>query len=361
MDTTKTIIIFFFFFFLFSNSPLITISALDFCSNSFCSRKEPAIRFPFRLKNLQPAPCGYPGFNLFCNTFNQTLIDLPNSGKFSVQAIDYARQNILLNDPENCLPKRLLELNLFGSPFKGFFLQDFMFFNCTFDYRNYKFNPIGCLSGENYTVFASSSQRTISFLKSRCNLMAKVAVPVQWNYFEPVMTSDLSDNIRLKWGSPRCGQCESRGGRCGFRNGSNGTQIECTNAAHRGIPAFLFLLGFLCFLCSRVRNYCWRPHRVMEFSTVVAPQPTTVVCGLDNPTIESYPKTILGESCRLPKPDDNICSICLCEYMPKETLRSIPECHHCFHSECIDQWLRLNSSCPVCRNSPGSSPFSPEL
>ncbi|KAK6121826.1 hypothetical protein DH2020_044439 [Rehmannia glutinosa] len=371
MDTNKPIPFLLFIIF-FINHLFKPISSSEICSNSFCRRTEPIIRFPFRLQDHQPNSCGYPGFDLLCDAFNQTLIDLPNSGEFAVQSIDYAAQNIWLNDPDNCLPKRLLNLNLSGSPFDGFFFQDFTLFNCTFDYRKYRFDPIACLSGENFTVFASSSERAIRFLASRCSLVATVAVPVQWSFFQPVLTSDLSGDIRLAWGSPSCRRCESRGGQCGFRS-VNSTVIECRNVRNRlprtaryaiivgaGLPALLCLVGFFCLICSRIINrHRRRHHPIMEFSVVVAPQPTTTtISGLDGPTIESYPKTILGESRRLPKPDDNVCSICLSEYLPKETLRSIPECQHCFHAECIDEWLRLNGSCPVCRNSPKNSPLT---
>ncbi|KAG8390403.1 hypothetical protein BUALT_Bualt01G0079700 [Buddleja alternifolia] len=317
---------------------------------------------------MQPSSCGYPGFDLFCDAFNQTLIDLPNSGRFTVQSIDYATQNIWLNDPDHCLPRRLLQLNFSDSPFNGLFNQDFTLFNCSsFDYTGYKYDPIGCMSGENYTVVASSAETAIRFLASRCSLIATVAVPVQWQFFAPVMTSDLADDMRLGWNSPRCGRCESRERRCGLRI-ANSTEIECINVDRHvlprparyaiiigvGLPAFLFLIGFLYFLWSRVQSYRRRGHPMMELSMVVAPRSTTI-SGLDEPTIDSYPKTILGESFRLPKPENNVCSICLSEYKPKETLRSIPDCQHCFHAECIDEWLRLNPLCPVCRNPPKSS------
>lgn len=90
--------------------------------------------------------------------------------------------------------------------------------------------------------------------------------------------------------------------------------------------------------------------------SAVLPQPPTavVVTGLDESTIESYQKVVLGESRRLPGLNDTTCAICLCDYITKETIRCIPECKHCFHAECIDEWLRLNATCPVCRNDPSS-------
>ncbi|KAE8732273.1 RING-H2 finger protein ATL20 [Hibiscus syriacus] len=94
----------------------------------------------------------------------------------------------------------------------------------------------------------------------------------------------------------------------------------------------------------------------IEFSASISPSPDILITGLDGLTIDSYPKTKLGESGRLPKPIDNICPICLSEYQPKETLRTIPDCNHYFHAHCIDKWLKMNASCPLCRNSPcGSS------
>lgn len=84
-------------------------------------------------------------------------------------------------------------------------------------------------------------------------------------------------------------------------------------------------------------------------------EPAVVLMGLDETTIESYEKLVLGESRRLPGPNDITCPICLSEYCSKETLRCIPDCKHCFHAECIDEWLRLNGTCPVCRNNPSPS------
>ncbi|CAN1237448.1 RING-H2 finger protein ATL68 [Linum grandiflorum] len=56
-----------------------------------------------------------------------------------------------------------------------------------------------------------------------------------------------------------------------------------------------------------------------------------------------------------------MCSICLCEYKDLEMMRMMPECRHFFHLTCLDAWLKLNGSCPVCRNSPLPTPLSTPL
>ncbi|XVF53412.1 hypothetical protein PTKIN_Ptkin05aG0097700 [Pterospermum kingtungense] len=354
-----------FFIFFVIRCSLRTTTSTTPCIETVCQSTEPVIRFPFQIEGRQPKSCGYRGFDLTCDSnSSQTFLHLPYSGKFSVQGIDYAAQDIWINDPDNCLPRRILLLNLSGSPFTGVYYQDFTFFNCSSDYLKYGLNPIACLSGDNYTVFATSSTRVVYDLSLSCQRVATVAVPVQWPFYEHIFSSDLSGNLWLMWNKPKCGKCESRGGKCGIKANSTG-EIVCSNVPRGGIPrgaryaitvgagvpTLLCVSGLLCFLCGRIKSFAVRRHPIPELNPTVAPLPN-IVGGLDGPTIESYPKIMLGESRRLPKPDDNTCSICLSEYMPKETLKTIPQCHHCFHSDCIDEWLRLNGTCPICRNSP---------
>ncbi|GFY84090.1 RING/U-box superfamily protein [Actinidia rufa] len=367
MATQNTITLFLFFSSIISYS-FTVVTSTQTCPNAACRRGDPIIRFPFRLENLQTKSCGYPGFTLSCDKEKQTVINLPGSGSFTLQGIDYGTQEIWINDPNACLPARLLSLNLTGSLFTGVYYQDFTFFNCSSDYTKYQLNPIACLSGSSNTVFATSASPVINFLSSRCTSIAKIAVPMELPFFEQVLSSDLSSDLRLTWAVPGCGRCESRGGRCGFKNNSS-LEIVCTNAPRHGlprsaryaitigagVPTLLFAVGLLCFICGRVKAFGGRRDPLSELSSTVAPQPT-LIAGLDRPTIESYPKVVLGESRRLPKPDYNTCPICLSEYRPKETLRSIPECQHCFHADCIDEWLRRNATCPVCRNSPNGTP-----
>lgn len=46
------------------------------------------------------------------------------------------------------------------------------------------------------------------------------------------------------------------------------------------------------------------------------------------------------------------CSVCLGEYKKGDVLRLLPDCGHKFHVGCVDPWLRIKGSCPVCRMSP---------
>ena len=77
-----------------------------------------------------------------------------------------------------------------------------------------------------------------------------------------------------------------------------------------GIPGLLVLSGIIHYIYGKIFD---RLHRSStdDLSTSTALQSANVVVGLDAPTIESYPKTLLGESRRLPRANDNTCSICI--------------------------------------------------
>ena len=52
--------------------------------------------------------------------------------------------------------------------------------------------------------------------------------------------------------------------------------------------------------------------------------------------------------------DDNTCAICLCEMTEDESIYTIPECNHKFHTNCALQWYRQTNqtNCPLCRSNP---------
>ncbi|KAL2316627.1 hypothetical protein Fmac_030503 [Flemingia macrophylla] len=46
--------------------------------------------------------------------------------------------------------------------------------------------------------------------------------------------------------------------------------------------------------------------------------------------------------------EDQECCICLAKYKDKEEVRQLP-CSHTFHLKCVDQWLKITSCCPLCK------------
>ncbi|XP_050211645.1 putative RING-H2 finger protein ATL71 [Mercurialis annua] len=55
------------------------------------------------------------------------------------------------------------------------------------------------------------------------------------------------------------------------------------------------------------------------------------------------------------------CSICLGDYKDNDMLRLLPKCSHLFHFKCLDSWLRLHPTCPICRNSSFFSSLAEEI
>ncbi|KAL4154973.1 hypothetical protein PRNP1_007087 [Phytophthora ramorum] len=48
--------------------------------------------------------------------------------------------------------------------------------------------------------------------------------------------------------------------------------------------------------------------------------------------------------------NEDVCPICLIEFEDGEDVRNLP-CKHIFHVACIDEWLRRNTSCPMCKSN----------
>ncbi|KAJ3118547.1 hypothetical protein HK098_005903 [Nowakowskiella sp. JEL0407] len=55
------------------------------------------------------------------------------------------------------------------------------------------------------------------------------------------------------------------------------------------------------------------------------------------------------------------CTVCQDEFTQDSSALELP-CHHIFHTDCIQQWLKMNGSCPVCRFSlvTGTTPQNTE-
>ncbi|KAL2233795.1 UNVERIFIED_CONTAM: putative RING-H2 finger protein ATL21A [Sesamum indicum] len=394
----------------------LVVHARNECSSRICGKDTVVIRFPFRLQGQQPQNCGYPGFDLSCGgQISKTILNIPYSGDFWVRDINYLLQEIQLYDPNGCLPSRLLSLNLSSSPFMAAYYKNFTFLSCPTEIVRNQLTTIHCLSNSTTSVLASSSINLAKAMNI-CSIIVTLPIPLsqpvqddQW------LSSNLNADLRLTWNVPSCEDCEAKGGICGIDN-SNSEQILCfdnprtdftssvcqakilekTFMKLKGHPDFLIgsrhsilelvvieamkvkhkikagplvlliiavalaapgvtcsvgLLFYICMESRRLRRQS--ANRAAQNSTIAPAQPgTSPAAGLDDSSIETYRKIVLGESRRLPGPNGVMCPICLADYHPNDTIRCIPECEHCYHSDCIDEWLRMQNTCPVCRNSP---------
>lgn len=52
--------------------------------------------------------------------------------------------------------------------------------------------------------------------------------------------------------------------------------------------------------------------------------------------------------------EDAVCCICLAKYANNDELRELP-CNHFFHKDCVDKWLKMNATCPLCKAEVGET------
>ncbi|KAK9672459.1 hypothetical protein RND81_12G102200 [Saponaria officinalis] len=90
------------------------------------------------------------------------------------------------------------------------------------------------------------------------------------------------------------------------------------------------MIGLLCII-SCINSACHNNDSDSESSTVTL-RPKMAYSS------KSMPK---GE-------DERRCPICLSDYEEGDFVEFL-DCLHFFHSDCVDQWLPLSHTCPVCR------------
>lgn len=57
---------------------------------------------------------------------------------------------------------------------------------------------------------------------------------------------------------------------------------------------------------------------------------------------------------------DAICAICLTEYADGDEIRNML-CNHHYHSDCVDEWLKQNRTCPLCKRDITGSTEPPSV
>lgn len=132
--------------------------------------------------------------------------------------------------------------------------------------------------------------------------------------------------------------------------------------------SFGYTLGVVVviIMITAASYYCTRKHSLTEGSSSLRraePANSVIIdVGLDEAALRSFPKFLYSQA-KLHKTDStaSCCSICLADYKVSDMIRLLPDCGHLFHRKCVDPWLRLHPTCPVCRNSPAPTPLSTPL
>ena len=65
--------------------------------------------------------------------------------------------------------------------------------------------------------------------------------------------------------------------------------------------------------------------------------------GLTEREIEAIPKGVHREEQKM----DCDCAVCLVDFEEGEEIRRL-DCGHCYHGECIGEWLKRRAVCPKC-------------
>ncbi|KAI3419916.1 RING-type domain-containing protein [Psidium guajava] len=137
-----------------------------------------------------------------------------------------------------------------------------------------------------------------------------------------------------------------------------------------GILVFIVFAAAVSYLCSRMRRRSDDPppsNPVPNSRPEHHPETIVEVEG-DQEDIASRrngPQKLVRLELAEPRRGDSgtdstrsSCSICLGDYKDSDVLRLLPDCHHVFHRKCVDPWLQMRPTCPVCRSSPIPTPSS---
>lgn len=107
------------------------------------------------------------------------------------------------------------------------------------------------------------------------------------------------------------------------------------------VPIFCFCMPCLIRLLARIN-----PRTVVGASdSVLATLPEMTITAEDLRAGQLHGSTDGGDE---EPAGPIICPICLSEMAVGDAARAL-RCNHIFHKQCVDDWLRINASCPTCR------------
>lgn len=104
--------------------------------------------------------------------------------------------------------------------------------------------------------------------------------------------------------------------------------------------------------CVHIRRQSRRREAINRVSITLQQlhltEPPTA--GLDVSLIAALPVFVIESK---PQEDQDhdvpFCAVCLSDLEEKQVAKLLPNCNHSFHVDCIDTWLGLHTTCPLCR------------
>lgn len=137
------------------------------------------------------------------------------------------------------------------------------------------------------------------------------------------------------------------------------TYLTITSPAFRpmgvtfAIIFFLMCVISLCSACFRGRYEAnlpaFRPMHEVLSSDAIDRLHTFKFTDTNTTNTQCDPTNPMHSESNDDCPFQVICCICLSEYVTDELILRLPACQHCFHKECIAQWLAKSIKCPICK------------
>ncbi|XP_012567890.1 RING-H2 finger protein ATL5-like [Cicer arietinum] len=113
------------------------------------------------------------------------------------------------------------------------------------------------------------------------------------------------------------------------------------------LVASSILLFILVLIIVLFRTYVYLCHRYHHRRRQRPLTTTFNEQKLDPSILKSLPSFTYSSSAARRTLHD--CAVCLSEFIDGDECRTLPNCNHDFHSDCIDTWLASHSNCPLCR------------
>ncbi|KAL0008161.1 hypothetical protein SO802_009663 [Lithocarpus litseifolius] len=121
-----------------------------------------------------------------------------------------------------------------------------------------------------------------------------------------------------------------------------------------GILALLIVVSLSYFCDGRMRRSQGDPNsyqRGGSISSADQDSASSMGHGLNETNRHNFPKLLYAQAKLLKSDSTASCySICLEDYDDSDTLMMLPDRGHLFHLKCVNLWLRVHHTCPICRN-----------